>query len=161
MKRRTFSTKLAELDNLGPVSAGWLNAVGVSTRADLAGLGAIEVYRLLKGHGYPATLNLVYAIDSALRGRDWRELPVARKHELRAAAADAVKPLAGALVKAFNKTDPSQPIEARTDGDGRAMFTLARPGAWLVSAVHMIPAPLLSGADRRSWWASVTFEIKK
>lgn len=71
------------------------------------------------------------------------------------------KPLAGALVKAFNKTDPSQPLEARTDGDGRATFALTRPGAWLVSAVHMIPAPLLSGADWQSWWASVTFELKK
>ncbi len=71
------------------------------------------------------------------------------------------KPLAGALVKAFNQTDPSQPLEARTDGDGRATFMLARPGAWLVSAVHMIPAPLLSGSDWHSWWASVTFEPRK
>lgn len=71
------------------------------------------------------------------------------------------KPLAGALVKAFNKTDPLQPLETRTDGDGRATFTLARPGAWLVSAVHMIPAPLLSDADWQSSRASVTFEFKK
>lgn len=71
------------------------------------------------------------------------------------------QPLAGALVKAFNRTDPSPPLEARTDADGRATFTLARPGAWLVSTVHMTPAPLLSSDDWQSWWASVTFEINK
>jgi DNA-3-methyladenine glycosylase I len=84
--------KLSELNNLGPTSTGWLNAIGVFTRADLAELGAIEADRILKGHGYPATLNLVYAIDGALRGRDWRALPVARKRELRAAAAEMAKP---------------------------------------------------------------------
>ena len=116
-RRQHKSLKLAELDNFGPVSAGWLNAVGVFTRADLAELGAIEAYRILKGHGYPATLNLVYAIEGALRGRGWRDLPAAHKRELRAAAADVAKPRcpwsqASALYRRYHDQEWGVPVHA-------------------------------------------------
>lgn len=68
------------------------------------------------------------------------------------------KPVADALVVAFDKQRPSDRLGARTGQDGRATLTLARPGVWLVNAVHMIPAPLLSAADWESFWASLTFE---
>ena len=114
-RRQNKSRKLTELNNLGPVSAGWLNAIGVHTLADLAGLGAIEAYRILKGHGYPVTLNLVYAIEGALRGRDWRDLPAARKRELRAAAADVAKPRcawsqASALYRRYHDEEWGVPV---------------------------------------------------
>jgi len=83
---------LSGLLNLGPVSTKWLNAIGVRTRRDLAMLGSIEVYRLLKLQGYNASLNLVYAIEGALRGCDWNRLPSKLKAELKARAADAIKP---------------------------------------------------------------------
>jgi DNA-3-methyladenine glycosylase I len=85
-------TPLAQLPNLGPVSANWLAAVGVRTPRDLERLGAIDAYRILKGHGYPASLNLVYAIEGALRGLAWNRLPAALKAELKMRAADAVRP---------------------------------------------------------------------
>ena len=115
MRKQTKSIKLAGLNNLGPVSAGWLNAVGVRTRADLAGLGAIEAYRMLKGHGYPATLNLVYAIEGALRGRDWRGLPPVRKRGLRAAVAEVAKPRcawgqASALYRRYHDMEWGVPV---------------------------------------------------
>lgn len=114
-RRQHKSIKLAELNNLGPVSTGWLNAVGVRTSADLAELGAIEAYRILKGHGYRVTLNLVYAIDGALRGRDWRDLPAARKRELRVAAADVAKPRcpwsqASALYRRYHDQEWGVPV---------------------------------------------------
>jgi DNA-3-methyladenine glycosylase I len=83
---------LAELDNLGPTSQRWLNAVGIHTRADLEKVGAVDACRILKGHGYNATLNLVYAIEAALRGLDWRRLPAGVKAHLKAAAEDALRP---------------------------------------------------------------------
>jgi len=109
------SVKLNELNNLGPVSTGWLNTVGVHTRADLAELGPIEAYRILKAQDYPATLNLVYAIDGALAGRDWRDLPAARKRELRAAAADVAKPRcpwsqASALYRRYHDQEWGVPV---------------------------------------------------
>jgi uncharacterized GH25 family protein len=68
------------------------------------------------------------------------------------------KPLEGALVVAFSKTEPLAKLKARTDKDGRVELDLPRRGTWLVTSVHMIPAPLLSGYDWKSLWASLTFE---
>lgn len=68
------------------------------------------------------------------------------------------KPLAGALVVAFNKAEPLAKLKARTDADGRSEFTLPRSGTWLVTSVHMIPASFFSGYDWESLWASLTFE---
>ena len=50
---------------------------------DLEALGSVNAYRLLKQHGYPVSLNLVYAIEGALRGMDWNRLPLALKTELK------------------------------------------------------------------------------
>lgn len=69
------------------------------------------------------------------------------------------KPLAGALVKAIALEDPDNTLDARTDARGRVTLALARKGAWLVKAVHMVPAPPETGADWESLWASLTFEI--
>ena len=68
------------------------------------------------------------------------------------------KPLAGALVVALQREAPEKRLSARTDEEGRVTFALA-PGAWLVKAVHMVPAPADSGADWESLWASLTFEV--
>jgi DNA-3-methyladenine glycosylase I len=83
---------LAALQNLGPTSTRWLNAIGVHNRHDLEKLGAVATYAILKAHGYNASLNLVYAIEGVLRGCAWNKLPVKRKAQLKAAAVDAVKP---------------------------------------------------------------------
>lgn len=69
------------------------------------------------------------------------------------------EPLAGTLVVALNRGAPGKPLSARTDGEGRVSFALGKPGAWLVKAVHMAPAPAESGADWESLWASLTFEV--
>jgi len=68
------------------------------------------------------------------------------------------RPLAGALVVAFNKTSPLDKLKARTDQEGRVTFDIKRRGTWLVTAVHMIPAPSGSGAQWESIWASLSFE---
>ncbi len=83
---------IGRLRNLGSVSTRWLNAIGVHTRRDLEKVGAVGACAILKAHGYNASLNLVYAIEGALRDCDWNRLPVKRKAQLKAAAADAVKP---------------------------------------------------------------------
>jgi len=67
--------------------------------------------------------------------------------------------LEGALIVAFNQRSPWHKLSARSDKDGRATFKLDEPGAWMVKAVHMVPAPAGSNADWASFWASLTFEI--
>jgi uncharacterized GH25 family protein len=69
-------------------------------------------------------------------------------------------PLPGAQVVAINRLNPSAKLTARTDQTGRVKFRLADRGAWLIKAVHMIPADAASNAEWASFWASLTFELK-
>lgn len=68
------------------------------------------------------------------------------------------RPLAGALVVAINRMNPSEKLAARTGVDGRVRFRLPHGGMWLVKAVHMIPAPAETNAEWESFWASLTFD---
>jgi uncharacterized GH25 family protein len=70
------------------------------------------------------------------------------------------KPLAGTLVVAMNRLDPSERQAARSGNDGRVRFRLRSGGLWLIKAVHMIPAPAGSNAEWASFWASLTFELR-
>ena len=69
------------------------------------------------------------------------------------------RPLEGALVVAMNRDDPATKVRARSNRDGRVSLRLSRGGAWLIKAVHMIPAPAGSGAQWESLWASLTFDL--
>lgn len=69
------------------------------------------------------------------------------------------KPLAGALVAALQRDDPTGKVSARSDAKGRVRLRLGRPGMWLVKAVHMIPPSAGVDADWESLWASLTFEM--
>jgi len=66
---------LSELDNLGPRSQEWLNAIGIYSLLDLEEIGAVEAYRQLRELDYPATLNLVYGIQGAIMNCRWNHLP--------------------------------------------------------------------------------------
>lgn len=67
------------------------------------------------------------------------------------------KPMPDVQVAALSRLDPSKPLVARTDADGRVTFTLPRTGEWLVKAVKILPAAAGDGADFASVWASLTF----
>jgi len=67
------------------------------------------------------------------------------------------KPLANAQVVALHKDEM---VKVRTDARGRATIPIARPGFWMIKAVHMEPAPKGTGSMWESWWASMTFERK-
>jgi uncharacterized GH25 family protein len=69
------------------------------------------------------------------------------------------KPLPGALVIALSHDDPETKVAQRTDADGRVTLRLAKEGAWLVKAVHMVPVTGSPNADWRSIWASLTFAL--
>ena len=84
----TYDGSIGVLKNLGPTSAQWLRNVGILTEADLAHLGSVIAYRIVKEAGYPATLNLLYAMEAALRDIDWRELDESVKEQLRKDASD-------------------------------------------------------------------------
>ncbi len=68
------------------------------------------------------------------------------------------RPLAGALVVALRRGDAARTVSARSDARGEVALDLSAAGAWLVKAVHMVPAARDDDADWASWWASLTFE---
>jgi uncharacterized GH25 family protein len=84
--------------------------------------------------------------------RAGQELPVRLTYEN--------EPLAGALVVAVNRANPTQKLSARSGTDGRVRFMLPHTGVWLVKAVHMVEAPAGTRAEWASYWASLTFELK-
>jgi len=67
-------------------------------------------------------------------------------------------PLAGALVTAVFRDDPSLRLVARSDRDGSFSLPLPRNGVWLIKSVRMIDAPKASNAEWESLWASLTFD---
>ena len=69
------------------------------------------------------------------------------------------RPLAGVLVVALNSRAPARKQAQRTDSNGRVRFQLAPGGMWLIKAVHMVRAPVISNTDWMSYWASLTFGV--
>lgn len=63
---------MAALRNLGPASLRMLAAAGISTDEDLRALGSVAAHLAVKRTGANASLNLLWALEGALTGRDWR-----------------------------------------------------------------------------------------
>ncbi|MFM2400388.1 MAG: hypothetical protein RL341_2545 [Pseudomonadota bacterium] len=75
------SCSISDLKGLGAKSAAALSKVDICTAARLRGLGAVDAYvRLIKA-GHPHNLNMLWALEGAVTGRDWRD--VAKTERLR------------------------------------------------------------------------------
>lgn len=70
------------------------------------------------------------------------------------------RPLEGVLLRAFRRGADGGRIDARTDAAGRASLRIDEPGAWLVSAVHMVRSAAGADTDWESFWASLTLEVQ-
>jgi DNA transformation protein len=64
------------LPGIGPVTLGWLKEIDIRSVADLQSIGSVEAYRRLK-FMLPrrVSLNALYALEAALRGCHWLDLP--------------------------------------------------------------------------------------
>lgn len=72
-------TPIEELSNLGPTSAAWLRAIGITTFGELCAHDPFEIWVAVR-HQFPrASKNLYYALWGARHGRDWRSVPGAEK----------------------------------------------------------------------------------
>jgi Domain of unknown function (DUF4198) len=90
---------------------------------------------------------------------------------LRVRVLDHGRPLAGALVRAWNRPLARGPVpmapaqrdsigplaEVRTGPDGTATLDVSRSGEWLLACVHMVASEDRAEADWQSLWASYTF----
>jgi DNA transformation protein len=81
---------ISTLPGVGPVTQRWLDEAGVRTVGDLQAVGSVEVYRRLKfQRPRQVSLNALYALEAALRGCRWLDLPPEVKSVLRQEA-DAI-----------------------------------------------------------------------
>lgn len=83
------------LKNVGPKSAAWLRQVGIRTMDDLVALGAVAAFIKVKRAGFKPSLNLLYALEGALVGCHWQQVPEERRAQLfsEAEAESALLPL--------------------------------------------------------------------
>jgi len=78
MRQMTREEKIQDLKSLGPKSAEILAHAGINTPADLRALGSVAAYVRVRRANRGASLNLLWALESALTGVPWQQ--VAREH---------------------------------------------------------------------------------
>jgi DNA transformation protein and related proteins len=81
-RKITLYSELEALRNLGPKSAAWLAAVGLTSREDLVRTGAVGACRLLREAGCPVTRVMAYAIEGALMDCDWWKIPMSFRQQI-------------------------------------------------------------------------------
>ena len=83
------SRALADLRNLGALTAARLADIGIADEAALRAIGPVAAYRRLK-FAYPreTTLVALYALHGALVDISWMDLPQEVRRALRAALDD-------------------------------------------------------------------------
>lgn len=69
------------------------------------------------------------------------------------------QPLRNTRVVAVHQKQPQKKIELVTDDQGRINFSPTRRGRWMLTTIHMQPAPVAAKEDFQTYWASYTFEI--
>ena len=82
-----------KLRNIGPKSAAWLRQTGIRSQEDLESVGALAAFVRVKRAGFKPSLNLLYALEGAILGCHWLEIPDERRSELVLAAGDEVAKL--------------------------------------------------------------------
>ncbi len=84
---------LSKLRNLGAKSAEMLAKAGICTAQDLRQWGAVQACLRVIESGSKPSLNLPWAIEGTLTGRDWREIARDEVLPLLLALEDARKPV--------------------------------------------------------------------
>ncbi len=74
---------LSELPNIGKELERRLESVGVHNPGDLSDVGSIGVLKRLDALNTPGCLNMLYALEGALRGVRWHSLPREIKDDLK------------------------------------------------------------------------------
>lgn len=82
---------LSDLPNLGPKSVAMLAQAGIQTVSQLRKVGAVQAYVATKAANPQAGLNLLWALEGALTGRDWKAVADTERASLLMALEDATR----------------------------------------------------------------------
>ena len=121
-----MSEATGKLRNIGPKTAAWLRQVGLHSADDLAATGPVQAFIRVKRAGFRPSLNLLYALEGALRDCHWHDVPEARRRQLLAeveAASAALpaprgNPAPGPVTTAYYGKDTAARDHEGNDGDG-------------------------------------------
>lgn len=100
-----------KIRNIGTKSAAWLRQVGLRGLDDLRETGSVNAFLKVRRAGFRPSLNLLYAIEGALRDCHWRELDDDCRAALLSAVDAAEDPNA---LSAAKKPGPCRDVTART-----------------------------------------------
>jgi DNA transformation protein len=81
--------------NIGPRTAAWLRQVGLRSREDLHAIGAAAAFAKVRRAGFKPSLNTLYALEGALQGCHWQQVPVPRRQQLQAEVEALIAQLPG------------------------------------------------------------------
>ena len=73
---------VATLRNIGPKSAAEIEAAGFATAEAVLAAGPAVVFAVVRGRRPAVSRNLLWSLEGAAAGIDWREVSPARKAEL-------------------------------------------------------------------------------
>ena len=115
-----------KMRNIGPKSAAWLRQVGLHTEADLVSAGPVDAFMRVRRAGFKPSLNMLYALEGALRDCHWQEVPEARRTELVAAVEAATaelppprgRPAAAPVTTTHHQDESSAPAPDFLDEPG-------------------------------------------
>jgi DNA transformation protein and related proteins len=79
-----------KIRNIGPKSMAWLRQTGIRSLIELQEVGALAAFVRIKRAGFKPSLNMLYALEGAILGCHWQEIPAERRSELIIAADAAV-----------------------------------------------------------------------
>jgi DNA transformation protein and related proteins len=74
---------IESLPNIGPELAAQLQKIGINTSEELLRVGAMAAWQRLVRAGLRDCLNSLLALEGAIEGVRWQELPIERKEELK------------------------------------------------------------------------------
>ena len=83
---------LRGLPNLGPASERMLRAAGIQTAAELRAFGAVRAFEAVRRAGQRPSFNLLWALEGALSGRDWKAVALHERTALLMQLDDLVRP---------------------------------------------------------------------
>jgi DNA transformation protein and related proteins len=77
-------TAIDQLPNIGPVLAESLKIIGVTDQASLARMGSVQAIINLENAGQDTCCSKLYALEGAIRGVRWHDLPEELRKQLKA-----------------------------------------------------------------------------
>ena len=104
-----------KLLNVGPKSTAWLRQVGIRTEEDLRSAGAVAAFVKVKRAGFRPSLNLLYALEGALTGCHWQQVPPERRTQMLEEVEAAEAGLPPPRGRAAGFAQPAAPVSDVTE----------------------------------------------